>query len=685
MRFIKSLTVIFWIAISFSPTTAQIHWKEVKTVEDFYEAYPERLIFMFDQINLDRKGLESVKQYHDKQNYVAASIALLDYYKKSKTVKKYRKSQPPINSSKIAAADTILSNIFEVQNVKGKIPILKDGHRAWGYKGPNNDLEWAWLSNRHSQLYTVFKAYMVTGNPIYAEYADEFLRDFIINSWPYPNSKTNSKGLVWRGLEVSFRAKKWSEIFYTSLGIEYFNPATQLMILASLPEHAHYNRHFHSKKGNWLTMEISALTSVAAYFPEYKKSSQWINYSIDQMLASMKKQIYPDGVQTELASHYHNVSLQNFELFYAICKEVGKTLPQEYEKTLIKMFDYTAKNMRPDGSRVLNNDSDRGNGTDNNRAIILNALKKFDRPEWKYIATNGKSGSKPLQPSFFYPWAGQLISRSGFDTQAHWSFFDVGPWGTGHQHQDKLHLSVTAFGTDFLVDSGRFAYRGSVADQYRSYARSSAAHNLVLIDDKNQNPGPTEVKNALDNTHFKIHKDYDYAYGDFNDFENLSGSAQHTRAVFYLRNGFWLVADKIKTDRPRALKFLWHWHPDVKIIQGKKNIKGLHKNGTLSLTALSDQIFKISEIKGLLEPSVQGWYSPEYNIYAPNSVTEFSTNIDQEQHFLWLIVPESEDSSALSMDKIKTHEDHFKIEFTFNGQKKKLVLPFKDATKVDLN
>ncbi len=98
------------------------------------------------------------------------------------------------------------------------------------------------------------------------------------------------------------------------------------------------------------------------------------------MLASMKKQIYPDGVQTELASHYHNVSLHNFELFYAICKEVGKTLPQEYEETLIKMFDYTAKNMRPDGSRVLNNDSDRGNGKDNNRAIILNALKNSIGP-----------------------------------------------------------------------------------------------------------------------------------------------------------------------------------------------------------------------------------------------------------------------------------------------------------------
>lgn len=685
MRCIQLLTALLWIAGSLSPVSAQIHWKEVKSAEDFYQAYPERLKFMFDQINLDRKGLELVKKLHDQQNYVAASSALLDYYKKNGAVQKYRKPQPPKRSIRKAFADTILNNIFEIQNVKGKIPLLKNGHRDWNYKGPNNDLEWAWLSNRHSQLYAVFNAYMETGNPEYAEYADEFLRDFILKSWPYPATKTNNSVLVWRGLEVSFRAKKWSEIFYTSLGINYFNPATQLMILTSLAEHAHYNRHFHSKKGNWLTMEISALATVAAYFPEYKKSAQWMNYAIDQMFDSMKKQIYPDGIQTELASHYHNVSLQNFELFHDLCREVGKKLPLEYEETLIKMFDYTAKNMRPDGSRVLNNDSDRGNEIDNNRNIILNALKKFDNPTWEYIATNGKSGTKPSQSSFFFPWAGQLVSRSDFDTQAHWSFFDVGPWGTGHQHQDKLHLSITAFGTDFLVDSGRFAYQGSVADQFRTYAKSSAAHNLVLIDVKNQNPGPTEVKAALDKTHYTIQPDYDYAFGKFDDFENLSGNAQHTRAVFYLRNGFWLVADKIKTDRPRNVKFLWHWHPEVTIKKEEKSIIGTHKKGKLSLISLSDQNFEISEIKGQLEPSVQGWYSPEYNLYSPNSMTQFSTHIDTDQYFLWLMVPESDNSAPLAIDKVDYHGDHLTLEFTRNGKNKKLVLPFEDATKVDLN
>ena len=82
MRLIQLLTAVLWIAGSLSPTSAQIHWKEVKSVEDFYQAYPERLKFMFDQINLDRIGLELVKKHHAQQNYVAASTALLDYYRK---------------------------------------------------------------------------------------------------------------------------------------------------------------------------------------------------------------------------------------------------------------------------------------------------------------------------------------------------------------------------------------------------------------------------------------------------------------------------------------------------------------------------------------------------------------------------------------------------------------------------
>src|SRR5688572_33254604 len=145
------------------------------------------------------------------------------------------------------------------------------------------------------------------------------------------------------------------------------------------------------------------------------------------------------------------------------------------------MYSYIAHVVRPSGYRILNNDGDRGSDRD----YILQGAKKFDRPEWEYIATNGKSGKKPSDgPSYFFPWAGHFVSRSGFDSQAHWSFFDMGPWGSGHQHNDKLHISIAAYDRDLLVDAGRFAYTGAVAEKFRSYARSTAGHNALLIDNK---------------------------------------------------------------------------------------------------------------------------------------------------------------------------------------------------------
>jgi len=114
-------------------------------------------------------------------------------------------------------------------------------------------------------------------------------------------------------------------------------------------------------------------------------------------------------------------------------------------------------------------------------------------------ARAGASGTAPEgPPSRVFAWAGQLVSRSGFDRDAHWSFFDFGPWGIGHQHQDKLHLSVAAFGRDLLVDAGRFAYSGELAERFRRYAVASAGHNVLSIDGRGQGPGPREVDAPAD-------------------------------------------------------------------------------------------------------------------------------------------------------------------------------------------
>jgi hypothetical protein len=149
--------------------------------------------------------------------------------------------------------------------------------------------------------------------------------------------------------------------------------------------------------------------------------------------------------------------------------------------------------------------------------------------------STGKA-SKPLTgPSCFFPWAGQLISRSGYDQNAHWSFFDMGPWGASHQHNDKLHLSVSAYGRDLLVDAERFAYRGDVAQKFGAYARGSQGHNLILVNGKGQGKGQPVVTAPVNENDYCIKQDFDYGSGVFDNFADTEGVFIHARSVMYIR------------------------------------------------------------------------------------------------------------------------------------------------------
>jgi hypothetical protein len=394
------------------------------------------------------------------------------------------------------------------------------------------------------------------------------------------------------------------------------------------------------------------------------------------MAESMKGQVYPDGTQTELTSHYHNVALDNFVLFKEICDRANKPLPDFFNQTIENMYSYIAHAIRPDGFRILNNDGDRGS----DRAIVLEAAQKFNKSDWAYIASNGKMGTKPADgPSYFFPWAGQLISRSGYDAQAHWSFFDIGPWGSGHQHNDKLHLSVSAYGRDLLVDAGRFAYTGETADKFRPYAKGSEGHNLLLIDGHGQKPGPTHAKSPLGDSYFKLHKDFDYASNSMSDFIDLEGKAEHRRVLFYVRGAFWVVVDQIKTDKPRQIEALWHWHPTCLVIKDNEVVKTQNQSGNLAIVPVSSQKFDITFIKGQEKPTIQGWYSREYNLYEPNTMSKYSTTIQGNDTLVWLLLPSEKETPTVKAKILTQNETEMGIEVKIKGKTWQLTIPYADS------
>jgi hypothetical protein len=638
----------------------QTNWQKIKTVEEVCAVYPEQIKSIFQNLNLNYSGLEEVKIAYEANNIPLACKNLLDYYSKSKLVIQNLPSELKVSTT---AADSILQDIYTFQNVSGKVPRVADGHLKWTHNGPEDDIEWAWALNRHYPTRDLLDAWEKTGNPKLVQYIDLFTKDWITSSWPYPAVKSTTA--MWRGLEVSFRVKMWSQVFFRMWNTNMITPATKLLILSSLPDHAHYARNFHAQ-GNWLTMEVSGLATVASSWPEFKESKVWMNYSIETMVASMKDQIYPDGVQTELTSSYHFVALSNFNLFADICRKNNVPLPEYYTQTLEQMWNYLALSIRPDGFGLLNNDAD----LMNNRERLAEAALEYHRKDWEYIVSNGKTGIKPASgTSYLFPYAGQLISRSDFGADAQYSFFDIGPWGTGHQHNDKLHLSVFAYGRDLLVDGGRFAYRGEVANKFRKYATGSASHNLILVNGKGQADGPKVNDAPLSEDFYKISKDFDFGSGIFEKFSGIEGKFSHTRSVVYVRGKFWVVADQLVTDRPRNIETLWHWHPANKVLTDKSGIVATQNDkGNLQIIPVGSPEWKVTQVKGQETPTIQGWYSKEYNTFEPNPTTIYSRKIKTNNTFVWILWPSEEKAPEIQTKIMSSDPQSVNIQVTEPGK-----------------
>ena len=605
---------------------------EKATIEWICAQHGDRVERVFGALNLEYPGLGEVGRLWEAGDRVEACRALLGYYRDR--AEQSGRLLPAVahEAEMVPEAEEILNDTFTCQNVAGTVPRQANGSLDWTHCGPYDDVEWGFLLNRHGHLVTLLSAYQRTGKRAYADRIDAHLREWILVN-PYPGAHTDDPR--WRGLETKGRIYNWARLFYALAADAALQPGTRVLMLSSMPDHAHYTRHFHADHGNWLAMQMAALVNVAVQWPEYAEVNSWVEYATETLSPELTKQVYPDGAQKELASHYHNVTRGSFQTYTDLLAQTGREAPAAWRDTVERMWNYTAYSMRPDGHGVLNNDSN----LDYNRPGVERAADDFDRPDWACIASNGARGQAPAgAPSTMFPWAGQLVMRSGWGADAHWAVFDVGPWGTGHQHNDKLHLSVSAGGRDILVDAGRLYYK---PDRWRSFVTGTAAHNTLLIDGQGQRDDRREATQPLDADVYRIAPDLDYARGTFDaGYVDVPGRATHTRAVVYVRGRFWVVVDRVETDRPRQVQALWHFHPDCAVEVQDGSVASIDAGqGNARVTPVGDQRWEVDVVKGLEEPAIQGWYSREYNVKQASPCAIFTAAVADTATFAWVIVP----------------------------------------------
>ncbi len=603
---------------------------EVPGVEWVCEKHPQRVQALFDSLDLARKGMEAVKAAAGRNDWPEACRGLLAYYRRDASGSWLRRDPVKPTDATDPAAEKILKDLFTFYSVEGKVPRLKSGGLDWACVGPNKDAQWRMALNRHAHLRVLLRAYFKTGKAAYARCINDHLRDWARVAL----SSGRRRRAAWgTSLDVASRARVWPAVFFGLGDVEALAPATRILMLSLMLDHARQLRARHRHRSNWTTMEMSGLAAVAAAWGELKESAGWLKYAAGVLTREMTGQVLPDGVQHELTSGYHWVALRMFEHLAGTLRHAGAKVPAKLSAGIEKMWNYLTWSMRPDGHNPLNNDSD----LRDLRPEVLRAAETYQRPDWQWIATNGKAGKAPPgPPSIVFPHAGQLIMRSGFDADAHWGFFDAGPLGAAHVHYDKLHLSVSAFGRDLLVDGGRYTYRH---DAFRRHFVSSRAHNVVLIDGRGQRR--YRQKTPLPAGSYAVEPAFDYARGRYDGgFDRIEGKAVHTRAVMYVRGRFWVVVDRIESDRPRKVQALWHYHPACTVAARGTSVTSTDAGkGNLRIVPVSDLPWKVKVVKGRASPAVQGWYSPRYNVKQPSPAAVYSAAIGKAATFAWVLLP----------------------------------------------
>lgn len=612
-------------------------WLEATSIEAAVERWPDRIDLLLDPIDLEQPALAAVKAAADRGDRAAACEALLRYYADNGRCEWILGLLPEPNEHHVRIADDLLDRKVRLRRKTETIP-AEHGAWDWNHTGPKGNREFAFSLNRHSFFRHLLLAYRKTGEEKYARAFDRIVRDWTLHT-VYPG-EDHAYVWTWRVLEAALRMRSWLPAFHGFLQSEGFSPAGRLLMLSSFVQHGRYIRMHHWNHHNHALMEFDGLNRLGLALPELKQADGWHRYAFKQMLEEMEHQVYPDGAHDELSSGYHWVSLHSFEQLAEVCRAAGETVPDTYRRRLIDMYDYWVGLVRPDGSLPQNNRSDRGNAT----RRILAAAERYDRPDWRYIVTNGAEGERPAgPPSRMAPYAGHLVSRGGWDADALWSFFDVGPAGAGWVHADALHLSVTAFGKDFLVDSGRFWY---MRDQWTRFAHSSRSHNVILIDDHGQKTAPKKTSNPLADKHRAITDAFDFARGTHDRFDDdLDGEAAHTRIVVFLRDaGAWVVVDRITTDRPRSLTAMWRFRPERKVqLQPDGSIITDDPEGAnLSITPVGPVSWQTELVRGQEEPYLQGWYSESSPEWTPNTCAELRAEVEDDAVFAWVILPRAE-------------------------------------------
>ena len=494
-----------------------------------------------------------------------------------------------------------------------------------------------WEISRLQHLTLLATAWFATGDDAYARRVADQLR-----SWWRENPFLS--GIHWtNGIEVGIRLislawiRRLMDDWPGAAGLFEDDP----LAVQQIRWHQQYLAAFRSRgssANNHVIAEAAGQLVACCAFPWFPESERWRRDSKRLLERELLRNTFPSGIGRELASDYQRFVAELGLLATVEAEAAGRPLSMAVWRRLCAMIDSAAalldQCLRPPRQ---------GDG-DDGRALLLDAPAPdswasllaigealFGRLDWwppaaaditsTIISSLARAkrdipGRPVTWPSRFADAGITLLRTNGDGDREIWCRCDGGPHGylgiAAHAHADALSVEVRHGGVDVLADPGTYCYHGEPA--WRSYFRSTAAHNTLELDGQSQSGdgGPflwLRHANAREIEVIDTGRVASWA-AEHDGYLSLKPPARHRRSV-RLDRGLRCVEIVDEIDGgSHDLRLAFHLGPDIKArLTGSDAFLSWHSGATPQAAKLElPPQLRWSLHRGETDP-ILGWYS----------------------------------------------------------------------------
>lgn len=423
----------------------------------------------------------------------------------------------------------------------------------------------------------------------------------LINHW----IARNPPGIedAWEPYTVSLRMVNWIKLFLREPALvqpEWLKSLHQQALW--LEQHIEY----HILANHYLKNGV-ALFFAGAYF-EGADADRWLRKGLEILRSELQEQFLADGGHFERSPMYHSICLVDYLDVLNLTKSspaaISRDIANECTDKVTAALDFLYGVCLPDGAIPLFNDSAFG--------IAPTPHQIFDYAG-KVIGYKTPSPSSSLVLSVF-PSSGYYVCRKAADM----IIIDCGPIGPdyqpGHAHCDILSYELAIDGHRVVVDSGVFDYERSWE---RTYARSTRAHNTVVVDGEEQSEvwGVFRVARRAKpcGSHFEQMNDGSVLFkGAHDGYTRLPGKPIHWRSVTYDGKESWRIEDRLEGKGHHRIESYLHVHPDYQVVLKEASLQILESSGSM--------VAVIEPMEADHVNVEQGWYFPGFGLKRENHV-----------------------------------------------------------------